>query len=63
MLKRRLTLIFKVDNPLRMIGPAGAAHDKIVAQFQYFAARSARDRPGFVYIAVADFFRFEKFLT
>jgi hypothetical protein len=56
MLKRRLTLIFKVDNPLRMIGPACAARDRIVALFQYFAARSARDRPDFVDIAVADFF-------
>jgi len=36
MLKRRLTLIVKVDNSLRMIDPAQAARDEIAAQFRYF---------------------------
>jgi len=63
MLKRHLTLIIKVDNPLRMLGSTCAARDRIVAQFQYFAARSARPRPDFVDIAVAEFFRFKKLLT
>jgi hypothetical protein len=63
MLKRHLTLIIKVDNPLRVIAPAATARDRIVAQFQYFSARSARHRPDFVDIAVADFFRFKKLLT
>jgi hypothetical protein len=63
MLKRHLTLIIKVDNPLRMLGPTGAARDRIVAKFQYFAVQSARHRPDFVDIAVADFFRFKKLLT
>src|SRR5882762_10451466 len=33
MLKRRLTLIFKVDNPLRMIRPAIVGGDKIMRNF------------------------------
>jgi len=56
MLKRRLTLIVKVDNSLRMIGPAQAARDGIAAQFQYFSARRGSNQPGFFYAAAADFF-------
>jgi len=55
MLKRRLTLIVKVDNSLRMIGPAQAARDGIAAQFRYFSARWGSNQPGFFY-ADADFF-------
>jgi hypothetical protein len=43
MLKRRLTLIINVDNPLRMIGPARVARAKIVTLFQYFCRANGRE--------------------
>jgi len=45
MFKRHLTLIIKVDNPLRLVPPTPERRcDAITAQFQYFAAQSPRSR-------------------
>jgi hypothetical protein len=54
MLKRRLTLIFKVDNPLRMIRPAIIGGDEIMRNFNILR----RDRgPNRIPFLPLDFFR------
>jgi hypothetical protein len=53
MLKRRLTLIFKVDNPLRMIRPAIIGGDKIMRNFNILRRDRRRNRIPFLPI---DFF-------
>jgi hypothetical protein len=44
MLKRRLTLIFKVDNPLRAIRPAIVGGDEIIRNFNILQRDRRRNR-------------------
>jgi hypothetical protein len=54
MLKRRLTLIFKVDNPLRAIRQAISGCDKIMRNFNILQHDRTQNRIPFLPL---DFFR------